>query len=254
MKIRLSECAVAGLIALSVALGAMAPVYGTLYAADSEWITLFNGTNLFGWKGDTGIWRVEEGCIVGKGACTDHVGYKSYLKNTSQIFTNFILEADFNMSSGNSGINYHCQEYRQETNKLYETSGYQADISSVDLYDIYTTSTAKRYFIKKAICKPAQLNQWHTLRIEVNGNSMTHSLDGTNCLEFVDNDTNGGFRKKGFVALEFHDNKTTIKFRNIRVKTLPSTPCAATAITRVAEKVASVRGKDKEGLRWGSVY
>ena len=206
-----------------VAFGGTDPVKGAPHAAESEWISLFNGTDLTGWEGDPGIWRVEDGCIVGKGACTDHPGYKSYLMNRSRVFTNFVFEAEFNMSSGNSGINYHCHDYDHEAKKLYEVSGYQADILSMDLYDIYTTGTDKRYFVKKATCPPAQMSQWHTLRIEVNGNMMTHSLNGVKCLEFVENDVNGGFREKGFFALEFHDNGTQIKFRNIRVKSIDKT-------------------------------
>jgi len=135
-------------------------------SAGSEWIDLFNGTDLKGWEGDKGVWRVVDGQIEGKGACTDHKGYKSYLINRSHTFKDFILEAEFNMAKGNSGINYRCHDYDKDKKKLYEVSGYQADIAGLGLWDIYTTSTARRYSVKKASGRGAQRNKWHTLRIE----------------------------------------------------------------------------------------
>ncbi|MDP6546335.1 MAG: DUF1080 domain-containing protein [Phycisphaerae bacterium] len=186
----------------------------------AEWISLFNGKDLKGWEGDPGIWRVKDGLIEGDGACSDHKGYKSYLINRSHILKDFILEVEFNMARGNSGVNYRCHDYDKDKKKLYEVSGYQADISGMGLWDIYTTSTARRYSVKRASGGRAKANQWHTLRIEADGKRITHSLNGTKSLEFVDKDTRGGFRQKGFVALEFHDNGTKIKFRSIRVKIL----------------------------------
>jgi len=189
-------------------------------SAESQWITLFNGTDLTGWEGDSGIWKVENGYILGDGACTDHKGYKSYLINRADKFKDFILEAEFIMSSGNSGVNYRCHDYDRDKNKLYEVSGYQADIAGGGLWDIYTTSTMRRYGVKGATSCSVKKNDWNTMRIVADGKKLSHQFNGVKCLEFVDNDTNGGFRKEGFIALEFHDNGTNIKFRNIRVKRL----------------------------------
>ncbi|MDP6636371.1 MAG: DUF1080 domain-containing protein [Phycisphaerae bacterium] len=200
-------------------------------SAEAGWINLFNGTDLKGWQGDSGIWRVKDGLIVGRGACTDHKGYKSYLINRSHILKDFILEAEFNMARGNSGINYRCHDYDKDKKKLYEVSGYQADIAGIGLWDIYTTSASRRYSVKKASCRRPKSNQWHTLRIEANGKNISHSLNGAKVLEFVDNDTRGGFREKGFIALEFHDNGTNIKFRNIRVKILNQPPAKQSPTT-----------------------
>ena len=205
-------------------------------SAKSEWIELFNGTDLTGWEGDPGIWRVEDGYIYGAGACTDHKGYKSYLVNRSHVFKDFILEAKFHMARGNSGINYRCHDWDKQTNKLYEVSGYQHDIAGGGLWDIYSTSSKKRYSVKKSSTS-AKRNQWNTIRIEAKGRKLIHSFNGVKCMEFVDDDENGGFREKGFIALEFHDNGTKIKFKDIRVKVLnaPSTTTAQPA-SKEAEK------------------
>ncbi len=192
----------------------------------AEWIDLFNGTDLTGWEGDPGIWRVKDGYILGDGACTDHKGYKSYLINRSHVFKDFILEAEFNMSAGNSGVNYRCHDYDRDPKKLYEVSGYQADIAGGGLWDIYTTSTKRRYRVERASSCSVKRNSWNTMRIVANGRKISHEFNGAKCLEFVDNDTHGGFREAGFIALEFHDNGTRIRFRNIRVRILGQ-PAAA---------------------------
>ena len=35
-------------------------------AAPADWKPLFNGKNLDGWSGDSRLWRVEDGVLVGE--------------------------------------------------------------------------------------------------------------------------------------------------------------------------------------------
>ena len=35
-------------------------------AADSEFVSIFDGKTLDGWEGDPKYWRVEDGCLVGE--------------------------------------------------------------------------------------------------------------------------------------------------------------------------------------------
>jgi acetyl esterase/lipase len=219
--------------------------------AGGEWIDLFNGTDLTGWEGDPGIWRVEDGYILGDGACTDHKGYKSYLINRAHVFKDFVLEAEFNMSSGNSGVNYRCHDHDRDPKKKYEVSGYQADIAGGGLWDIYTKSTKRRYNVRRATGCSVKRNDWNTMRVVADGRRITHEFNGAKCLEFVDNDGHGGFRESGFIALEFHDNGTRIKFRNIRVRRLgrPAAP-AASARSGGGPKRPSNSGGSPEVALW----
>jgi hypothetical protein len=188
-----------------------------------EWISLFNGKNLDGWEGDPGIWRVEDGYIYGSGKTS----YKSYLINRTHILKDFILEVKFMPVKGNSGVNYRSGDYNADPAKPYEVSGYQCDIGPMgDLYDIYTTGNKKRYATAKGPkgqgCKCAGVvssAEWNTFRIVANGRNLSHEINGIPCIEFQDNDEQG-FREKGFIALEFHDRKVKIKFKDIRVKIL----------------------------------
>lgn len=191
--------------------------------AKDEWISLFNGKNLDGWEGDPGIWRVEDGYIYGSGKTS----YKSYLINRTHILKDFILEVKFMPVKGNSGVNYRSGDYNADPAKPYEVSGYQCDIGPMgDLYDIYTTGNKKRYATVKGKtgqgCKCAGVvsrTEWNTFRIVANGRNLSHEINGIPCIEFYDDDELG-FREKGFIALEFHDSKVKVKFKDIRVKIL----------------------------------
>jgi hypothetical protein len=61
--------------------------------------------------------------------------------------------------------------------------------------------------------------EWNTFRIVADGNKLTHSINGTLCMTFVDKDKEG-LRTEGYVALELHDANVQVKFKDIRVKIL----------------------------------
>jgi hypothetical protein len=185
-------------------------------AADSEWIDLFNGKNLDGWEGNPEIWSVKDGSIYASGPTS----YKQYLINRSHIFKNFILEVQFIPVNGNSGVNYRSHDYKKN-NRPFEVSGYQCDIGPMGaLYDIYTTSSSKRYgVVTKGYNNLVDYKNWNTFRVVADGKNLSHYINGTRCFKFTDNDAKG-FREKGFIALEFHDKNVKMKFKNIRVKVL----------------------------------
>ena len=71
-------------------------------AADSKnWISLFNGKDLEGWKHEgTGIFKVEDGCLIG--TQTDGKGGKLY---TTREFDNFECRFTYKVKwPANSGI------------------------------------------------------------------------------------------------------------------------------------------------------
>lgn len=188
---------------------------------DSGWTNLFNGKDLSGWEGDTSIWKVKNGYILGFGNAT----YKSYLINRAHTFSDFELVAEVMLydGRGNSGINYRAQDLDTNANFPYETSGYQADMGKGywgALYDIYTISKMNRYRISGGgTCENAnKLQDWNLYKITALGNQLTHEINGSPCMTFTDNDSTG-FRKSGFIAIEYHSGKAfEVRIRSIKVK------------------------------------
>jgi len=101
-------------------------------ASEDGFVSLFDGSSLNGWEGDSTYWRVEGGNIVGE--LTEGTPLKT---NTFLIWTggepdDFELKGEFKITeSGNSGIQYRSE--RLDTIP-YALRGYQADIDGKNSY------------------------------------------------------------------------------------------------------------------------
>ena len=99
--------------AIGIVLSAMVPCcFGP--GLDGEWISLFDGKTLDGWKASEkpGSFRVEDGTIVCDGP-RSHLFYMG--KDGAARFKNFELTAEVMTTPGsNSGIYIHT-EYQDET-------------------------------------------------------------------------------------------------------------------------------------------
>src|SRR5882757_8673689 len=99
-------------------------------AISNEPKELFNGKDLTGWDGDSRVWSVEDGAIVGH---TKDVPLKN---NTFLIWkdgkvSDFKLTLEFKLEGGNSGIQYRSKVIDP---KEWIVGGYQADMDGVNQY------------------------------------------------------------------------------------------------------------------------
>lgn len=84
---------------------------------------LFDGKTLDGWAGDSRLWSVKDGAIVGstEGVTLDSNQFLIYRKSQ---FKDFILRAEVKLRNHNSGI-----QFRSEELPNYVVKGYQADMA-----------------------------------------------------------------------------------------------------------------------------
>ncbi len=99
-------------------------------ASSKEPKELFNGKDLTGWDGDSRVWSVEDGAIVGK---TKDVPLKN---NTFLIWKggdvkDFKLTCKFKLEGGNSGIQYRSKVIDPTE---WIVGGYQADMDGDNKY------------------------------------------------------------------------------------------------------------------------
>ena len=175
------------------------------------WISLFNGKNFDGWKiGDAkqGKWKIENGNIVANGP-------RSHLY-TIKEFKNFEFKAEVMTTPGsNSGIYFHTK-YQEEG---FPSTGYE---SQVNVSHGDPVKTGSLWGVVKLYETPAKDNKWWEQHIIVRGQNIVVKINGKTVLDYTEPKGVQGGRKisSGSFALQAHDPKSVIYYRNLRVKPL----------------------------------
>ena len=187
----------------------------TPFAGSAEdkdgWISLFNGKNFDGWKiGDAkqGKWKIENGNIVANGP-------RSHLY-TIKEFKNFEFKAEVMTTPGsNSGIYFHTK-YQEPG---FPNTGYE---SQVNVSHGDPVKTGSLWGVVKLYETPAKDNKWWEQHIIVRGQNIVVKINGKTVLDYTEPKGVQGGRKisSGSFALQAHDPKSVIYYRNLRVKPL----------------------------------
>jgi hypothetical protein len=188
------------------------------FAADSEegFKTIFDGKTFDGWKlstDHTNTWKIEDGAFVTRGE-TAHVFYVG----DEMPFKNFELKVDvMSEPNSNGGIYFHTA-YQE---KGFPRAGIecQVNVSHSDWI-----KTGSLYGLVNIGATPCKENVWWTQHIIVRGRQVTVKIDGKNLLVYNEPPIAEGARAKklgeGTFALQAHDPKSVIRYKNIRVKRL----------------------------------
>jgi hypothetical protein len=190
-------------------------------AQDDGWVSIFDGKTFDGWKvgENSDTFTIQDGNIQVFGPRA-HLFYAGAVGNHN--FRNFEWKADIMTFPGaNSGMFIHT-EY-QETG--WPQKGYEIQVNNSHTDTIRTGSL---YNVVKVSVPPAQDNEWFTQHITVRGNRVTASVNGTLVMEYeepadLQPPANMPNRRlsSGTVALQGHDPKSKVLYRNIMIKVLP---------------------------------
>jgi len=198
-------------------------------AAEEGFVSLFNGKDLSGWtvKGGDAKYFVDDGCIVG--AVNDE-GRNSFLCSEKD-FENFIFKAEFKFDQRfNSGIQFRSKARPEgDRERVY---GYQCEMESGGMTAaVYDEGRRGRWLnvvtdeLRNKTTAPFKQDEWNELEIQCVGPSIRTWLNGQPVSDFYDTMTD-----RGFFGLQVHAAKNLgaqVRWRNIRVKELPSTPWQA---------------------------
>ncbi|WP_346854657.1 DUF1080 domain-containing protein [uncultured Draconibacterium sp.] len=195
-----------------------------LFAGEpGEWVNLFNGKDLSGWKQLNGkaTYEVKDGVIVG----TTVANTPNSFLATEKEYGDFIFEVELLVDNAmNSGIQFRSLSKADYMNG--RVHGYQCEVDPADrawsggIYD-----EARRGWLYPLDMNPEgqkafRRGEWNHYHIEAIGNSIRTWVNGIPCADLIDDVT-----LKGFIALQVHaiGNKSEegrqIKWRNIRIKT-----------------------------------
>ncbi len=191
-----------------------------LSAADAEegFVSIFDGKTFNGWKPATespGTWKIEEGAFIAHGP-RDHLFYVG----DEKPFKNFELKVDVMTEPGSNGGIYFHTKYQESD---WPKSGFecQVNVSHGDW-----KKTGSLYDVVNLASTPAKDNKWWTQHIIVKDNKVTVKIDGETVLEYTEPpgaQPGKQFTRKldqGTFALQAHDPKSVVRYKNIRVKRL----------------------------------
>lgn len=202
------------------ALLAATAALGSAFAAESEdgFVALMDGKTFNGWKTATenpGTWKIEEGAFVAAGPRC-HLFYVG----DDKPFKNFHLKVEVMTEPGSNGGIYFHTKYQE---KDWPRAGFE---SQVNITHSDWIKTGSLYGIVNTGLAAAQDNKWWTQEIIVEGNTATVKVDGKTVLQYVQPAGAQAGRdfprllSEGTFALQGHDPKSVIRYRNIRAKRL----------------------------------
>jgi hypothetical protein len=192
------------------------------------WISLFDGKSLEGWKAseNPSSFRVENGAIVCDGP-RSHLFYMGRDGNAS--FKNFEFQAEVLTTPGsNSGIYFHTRY--QDTG--WPSTGYEAQVINSRRIEPGSTygerkMTGSLYAIRNTWKAPAPDNEWFRYKIRVEGKTIRIWINDAMTVDYTEpenpfrpQDMKGRVLSSGTFALQGHDPKSVVRFRNLRVRPL----------------------------------
>ncbi|MEC8556122.1 MAG: PVC-type heme-binding CxxCH protein [Planctomycetota bacterium] len=181
-----------------------------MLASEENARSLFNGRDLTGWTGNPELWSVENGELVGR---TDGLKRNEWIvSDLSAEDFHLTLEVKLVGNEGNSGIQF------RSTAKDGEVSGYQADIG-IGWWGKLYEEQGRALLWKESGEVHVRGGEWNTYEIIAKGHKIVTKINGETCVDL--DDPEGAHR--GIIAFQLHSGgKTEVRFRNMKLKLLPS--------------------------------
>lgn len=189
-------------------------------SSSDGWLSLFDGKSLKDWKvgQNASTFSVENGAITAHGE-TAHLFYEGDVKNHN--FKNFEFKADvMTMPGSNSGIYFHT-EYQEGG---WPSKGYEVQVNNSHTDwrrtgSLYAIEDVKDVLVKDSV--------WFTERITVQGKRVIIKVNDKTVVDYTepenvqrDKGMSGRIISNGTFALQGHDPKSKVYFKNIMVKPL----------------------------------
>ncbi|MCI0699829.1 MAG: DUF1080 domain-containing protein [Planctomycetia bacterium] len=170
----------------------------------------FNGKDLTGWDGDEGLWKVENGEIVGKSA----TGLKknTFLKSHTAV-ENFKLSLKIKLTPNkeNSGI-----QFRSVPLPDGEMRGPQADIGAGWWGKLYEEE-GRGLLAKEGGEKFVKPDEWNEYVVEAVNGRVKIWINGNLCTDYEDDK----LARRGIIGLQLHSGgPLEVRFKDIKLEVL----------------------------------
>jgi hypothetical protein len=193
----------------------------TKHTNTDGWVSLFDGKTLNGWKvgENAASFTIENGAIAVNGNVA-HLFYDGIVQQHQ--FKNFEFKADvMTLPGSNSGIYFHTI-FQQSS---WPKKGYEVQVNNSQgdwrrTGSLYSIEDVKEVYVKD--------NEWFTESFTVNGKRVIIKINDKVVVDYtepenVKRDASMAERliSSGTFALQGHDPKSKVYFKNIMVKVLP---------------------------------
>jgi len=184
----------------------------------SRWVSLFDGKSLQGWKvGDNAATFVADSGMIIVHGNTAHLFYDGDVMNHD--FKNFEFKADVKtMPGANSGIYIHTA-FQQGG---WPSKGYEVQVNNSHTDwrrtgSLYGIEDVKEVYVKD--------NEWFTEYVKVQGKNIVIKINDKTVVDYnepAERSAGQDPRKlsSGTFALQGHDPKSIVYYKNIQVKPL----------------------------------
>ena len=188
--------------------------------AQDGWVSMFNGKNLDGWKvgNNASSFSVEDGTIKVAGPRA-HLFYDGPVKN--HMFKNFEFRAKVKtMPGANSGLYIHT---------VYQENGWPAKGYEVQVNNSHTDwkRTGSLYDVMDVKETYVKDEEWYTEYIKVEGKHITIKINDKVVVDYEESgidsrpaETKNRVLASGTFAIQAHDPKSVIYYKDIEVKPL----------------------------------
>lgn len=183
-------------------------------------VSLFDGSSLSGWEGDTNVWRVRDGVIVG-GSLKGNP--RNEFLATVRSYTNFVIRLEYKLigTEGfiNSGVQFRSVRLTQPPNEM---KGYQADIGAGHSGCLYDESRRNSFLARAPDAQIQRLEKpgdWNRYEVRCEARRIQITLNGEKTVDYTEADTS--LPQDGLFGLQMHGGcKAEVSFRNIILEEL----------------------------------
>lgn len=177
------------------------------FAAETNsdgYIVLFDGKSLAGWKASESAdsWRVEDGNIVGSGAV-------SHLFYMEREFKDVEFKADIKLAAGSNSGMYFRAAFTPGWPK-----GYEAQVNNSHRDPKRTGSLYNFVNVTEQLIAD---DTWWTQTITARGNHIVIRVNDQVVVDYTDEKNT---YTSGYLALQQHDPKSVVRYKNLLAKPL----------------------------------
>jgi hypothetical protein len=206
----------------------LADLQGKPPAVEPGFTSLFNGVDLTGWKisGSPESFTVRDGAIVASGPAS-HAYYDGPFQN--HRFRNFELRIDIMARSAANGGVYILTDFEEVGGNERASGRFPSKGFEIQVYNgTAGPRTGSLYHVVDLEESPVKDEEWFTETIIVKGDTIVVKINDRQLVNWTQPaDWNGGregpgrrITGPGTIALQAHDAKSAVLYKNIRIKML----------------------------------